>query len=124
MLHKRSDQDVIEQVRNDPRVREVLDMYHKFLNEPDEFKELTRLFLKSYRHLYGGMRLDAEKSALNSVIWRAAKVYYEVVGKSPRSWEGTDGKRAFDPVVIGLFRQEGLTPPTGNQIKQAIRKKQ
>lgn len=111
MLLKRSDQDVIEQVRSDPRVREAIDLcYNEFLDE----KALLDMLMPLIKRL---IQKDPRM-----VIGSIAKVYREVTGKSPRTWNGVTGKRPFDLFVADLFRQEGLRPPTGNQIKQALKK--
>lgn len=97
----KTDHDAIEKVRSDPRVREVIDDYRKFVTFPD--KKPSKFFT-------------------SVVIKWIGKVYREVTGKSPRTTDISSGKNLFIDFVIKLFQREGLDPPTTYAIRQATKK--
>jgi hypothetical protein len=131
VLYKQGSYEMVERARNDPRVREVFDLYRKISTISTDFPEAP-LWLqgdaREHHHPLG--KIEAWKlyitqsDVLDSVICGAAEVYQELTGKSPRTADTGSGKRLFDTFVAELFQAEGLDPPTTYKIKQATRKQQ
>jgi hypothetical protein len=113
------DGQVREAWRNDPCLREAMDRY----------REVSTMTFEEHLDCMD-MTLDpAPVPAKKAVILRAAEVYREVTGRSPRT-VGTDadtgppaGKNPFIALIGKLFAEEGLEPPSGHAITRILRRK-
>jgi hypothetical protein len=146
MLQKPSDLDAIEQVRSDPRVRELIDWYRSIdpirmerhnlarrLWYKTHFGKNARGFTKEELEIFSALgedmpRIQAaakrtfEQDVLSLVINRIAKAYQRVTGKSPRTMDPDKGRHYFNEIVQELFSREGLKPPSIYAIRRAIKK--
>ena len=132
----------LEAVRNDPRVRKIIEAYRTILTSLAGIKASPGV-IKGVKASEAMRRLiefiswwefgkehkldDLPGGTVHIVIKVIAKVYHEVTGKSPRTvgsgaGEVPEGKHPFSAFVIEIFKQEGLEPPPINQIRKAIKK--
>jgi hypothetical protein len=104
--------------RNDPCLRQAM----------DRWREVSKMTFDEV--LAMDITLDCDPvPKRTAVILRAAEVYREVTGRSPRT-VGTDantgppsGKNPFIALIGNLFAEEGLKPPSDYAITKMLRKK-
>jgi hypothetical protein len=89
--------------------------------------ELT--FAERMERISKGIDFDTAPKGVNAIILRAAEVYWEVTGGSPRT-VGTElsatiqlGENTFITLLTNLFEEEGLKPPSEYAITRVLRKK-
>jgi hypothetical protein len=117
MLLKTNNRDADKQaevLRRDVRVHQAIDRYRRFLralNKPETDIALTTHFTL----------LERSDTELDEVIRRIAEVYQEVTGRSPRTTDVLEGKHPFSALIIDLFKQEKLRPPSRYAVKKAIK---